>query len=158
VVLLSRLSLERGAMQTILNQQQSSTVCCSRHRHRDVGHRSCRSERHTGERRGTSLCEVLVALVLLSATAAWGLQAAAAAESALGAARVRQTQLHRAEWALAELDALPCDSINIARTIVEPRWRLTVERDHDALSYRDDVLLQSARGDTVRLHRGGWCD
>jgi hypothetical protein len=109
-------------------------------------------------RRGTSLCEVLVALVLLSATAAWGLQAATAAEAALGAARVRQTQLHRAEWALAELDALPCDSINISRTIVESRWRLSVERDHDALSYRDDVILQSQRGDTVRLHRGGWCN
>jgi hypothetical protein len=138
--------------------QRASTSSGTQSSTRKAMRRRRRAGRCLSARRGTSLCEVLVALVLLSATAAWGLQAAAAAEAALGAARVRQTQLHRAEWALAELDALPCDSINISRTIIEPRWRITVERDHDALSYRDDVLLQSARGDTVRLHRGGWCN
>ncbi len=109
-------------------------------------------------RRGTSLCEVLLALVLLSASAAWGLQAAAAAERAVGAARARRAALHRAERALADLDALPCDSINIVRASSEPRWHLTARRDHDGLAYSDDVALRDARGDTVRLRRAGWCE
>ncbi len=107
---------------------------------------------------GTSLCEVLLALVLLSATAAWGLRAAAAAERVLGDTHRQRTQLHRAERALADLDALPCDSINIARTIVEPRWRIAVARDHDGLAYSDDIVLRATTGDSVQLHRSGWCD
>ncbi|MBC7844454.1 MAG: hypothetical protein H7099_19250 [Gemmatimonadaceae bacterium] len=110
------------------------------------------------QRVGTSLCEVLLALALLSATAAWGLQAAAAAERALGDAQRGRSALHRAERALADVDALPCDSINLARSIVEPRWRLSVARDHDGQAYSDDVVLRAPGGDSVRLHRGGWCD
>ncbi len=108
--------------------------------------------------KGTSLCEVLVALVLLSATAAWALQATAAAEVALGKSRARHAELQRAERALADLDALPCDSINISRTITEPRWRIAIDRDHHGLSYDDAVVLRTARGDSVRVHRGGWCN
>ena len=109
-------------------------------------------------RPGTSLCEILLALVLLSATAAWGLQAAAAAERAVGSSRAHRASLHRAERALADLDALPCDSINITRTIRERRWQLTAQRDHDGLAHSDDVELHDLRGDTVRLHRAGWCE
>ena len=114
------------------------------------------SSRHA--QRGTSLCEVLLALTLLSATAAWGLQAAAAAEHALGKSHNKRQALHRAERALDDLNALPCDSINIVRTITEPRWRITATRDHDGLAYADDIALRTTLGDTVRLHRGGWCD
>lgn len=107
---------------------------------------------------GTSLCEVLLALVLLSATAAWGLQAAAAAERTLGDSQRKRMALHRAERALADLDALPCDSINIWRVIVEPRWRISVQRDHDGPVYSDDIVLRQSTGDSVRVHRGGWCN
>jgi hypothetical protein len=108
---------------------------------------------------GTSLCEVLLALVLLAATAGWGLQAAAAAERTLGRTERHRAQLHRAERAMADLDALPCDSINLARAIVEPRWRIAATRDHDGLAYSDDVVLRSVGlRDSVQLHRGGWCD
>ena len=116
--------------------------------------RHCRRD----TRLGTSLCEVLLALTLLSATAAWGLQAAAAAEKSLGKSHNRREALHRAERALDDLNALPCDSINITRTINEPRWRITATRDHDGLSYADDITLRTTLGDTVQLHRGGWCD
>jgi hypothetical protein len=102
---------------------------------------------------------VMLALVLLSATAAWGLQAAAAAERSLGTTERHRAQLHRAERALADLDALPCDSINISRSIAEPRWRLAVTRDHDGFAYSDDVVLRAlGTRDSVQLHRGGWCD
>ncbi len=107
---------------------------------------------------GTSLCEVLLALVLLSATASWALAATAAAERALGTARAQRAALHRAERGLADLNALPCDSINIARVVREPRWQLGVSRDHDGLAYRDEITLHSVRGDSIRLARGGWCD
>jgi hypothetical protein len=110
------------------------------------------------DRAGHSLCEVLLALVLLSATASWALSAVSAAERAMGSAGARRAALHRAERALADLDALPCDSINIVRSITEPKWRIFVQRDHDGLSYADDVVLRTVRGDSVRLHRGGWCD
>ena len=114
--------------------------------------------RHSPRRSGTSLCEVLLALVLLSATAAWGLQAAAAAERALGQSRARRAAMHRADRALGELNALPCDSINVVRSVTEPRWNIDARRDHDGLAYRDDVVLRTRSGDTVRAHRGGWCD
>lgn len=109
-------------------------------------------------RHGTSLCEVLLALVLLSATASWALSATASAERALGYARAHRSALHRAERALADLNALPCDSINVARTASEPRWQVVATRDNDGRSYSDDVILHSVRGDSIRLHRGGWCD
>ncbi len=108
--------------------------------------------------RGTSLCEVLLALVLLSATAAWGLQAAAAAEVAIGSSRAHRAALHRAERALADLEAMPCDSINITRTFSERRWQLTAQRDHDGLAHSDDVVLRDVRGNSIRLHRAGWCE
>ena len=112
----------------------------------------------SANRAGTSLCEVLLALALLSATAAWGLRAAAQAERAMGDMRRHQAALHRAERVLADLDALPCDSLSIVRATVEPRWRISAARDHRGDAYSDDVELTSRLGDTVRLHRGGWCD
>ena len=121
-------------------------------------HRQSGRHRQRDARLGTSLCEVLLALTLLSATAAWGLQAAAAAEKSLGKSHHRRDALHRAERALNDLNALPCDSINITRVINEPRWRITATRDHDGLSYADDITLRTTLGDTVQLHRGGWCD
>ncbi len=107
---------------------------------------------------GTSLCEVLLALVLLSATASWALTATSAAERALGDARSRRAALHRAERAMADLNALPCDSIDVARFAREPRWRVALTREHDSLTYRDHVTLLSVRGDSMQLARGGWCD
>jgi hypothetical protein len=109
-------------------------------------------------RPGTSLCEVMFALVLLATTAAWGLQAAAQAERAFGDLRRRQAALHRAERAIADFNALPCDSLSISRTIVEPRWRIEATRDHNGLAYSDDIQLTTNSADTVRLHQGGWCD
>jgi type II secretory pathway component PulJ len=108
--------------------------------------------------RGTSLSEVLVALVLLSATAAWGLQATAHAERSLGELRRREAALHRAERALDDLAAMPCESLSVVRTSVEPRWRVFAGRDHDGLAFSDDVVLTGTALDTLRLHRGGWCD
>jgi Tfp pilus assembly protein PilV len=110
------------------------------------------------KRFGTSLCEVLLALVLVSATASWALRATAATERALGNARHHQAARHRAERALADLNAMPCDSINVVRSVREPRWQLTLSRDHDGLTYRDEVFLHSARRDSMRLALGGWCD
>ena len=109
-------------------------------------------------RPGTSLCEILLALVLLAATAAWGLRAAAAAERALGQTRIQRAALHRAERALADLDALPCDSITVTRNATEARWHIEARRDHVGLAFSTDVALRDRRGDTVRVHRGGWCE
>jgi Tfp pilus assembly protein PilV len=109
-------------------------------------------------RTGTSLCETLLALVLLSATAVWGLQAATAAQRAVGDARARQAALHRAQRALADLDAIPCDSTATPRTLTEPRWRLTIERTRDGHAAHDDVTLRAVRGDTLHLRHSAWCD
>jgi Tfp pilus assembly protein PilV len=109
-------------------------------------------------RTGTSLCETLLALVLLAATAAWGLQAATAAQRAVGDARARQAALHRAQWALADLDAIPCDSTSAPRTLSEARWSLAIARTRDGHAYRDDVTLRAVRGDTLRLQHSAWCD
>ena len=109
-------------------------------------------------RPGTSLCEVLLALVLMSATAGWAFAATAAATRASAAANQHRGALHRAELALADLHALPCDSINIVRSVHEPRWSLSLTRDHQGLSHRDDVLLRTPTGDSVRVQRTGWCD
>jgi Tfp pilus assembly protein PilV len=110
------------------------------------------------DRIGTSLSEVLLALVLLSATAAWGLQATAAAERAVGTARAHRAALHRAERALADLNALPCDSLAGTRTVTEPRWHVTAERRRTGTYASDDVRLSSTRNDTIALHRSQWCD
>ena len=109
-------------------------------------------------RLGTSLCEVLLALVLLSATASWALRATAATERAVGNARYHQAARHRAERALEDLNAMPCDSINVVRSVREPRWQLDLSRDHDGLTYRDEIFLRSIRLDSMRLMLGGWCD
>ncbi len=112
---------------------------------------------HTVHRHGNSLCEVLLALALLSATAAWGLAAATAAERAVGQSNARRAALHRAERALADLDALPCDSANLTRITREPRWQLLTQRTTTAAAYRDDILLHTRLGDSIRLQSGGWC-
>ncbi|MDZ7632773.1 MAG: hypothetical protein U5K74_15910 [Gemmatimonadaceae bacterium] len=108
-------------------------------------------------RHGTSLCEVLFALVLLTATAGWAFAAVAAAERALGHTSAQRSALHRAERVLADLDALPCDS-SIVRTASEARWRIVAARRRDGHVYIDDVVLHTARGDTIRTRHGGWCD
>lgn len=113
---------------------------------------------HTVHRHGSSLCEVLLALALLSATAAWGLAAATAAERAVGRTNAHRAALHRAERALADLDALPCDSANITRNTSEPRWRVLARRTTTtATGYRDDILLHTTLGDSIRVQSAGWC-
>lgn len=109
-------------------------------------------------RNGSTLCEVIVALVLLSATAGWGLAATAAAERALGSASAHRAALHRAERTLADLDALACDSSAVSRSIVEPRWRLDANRLADGAARAAHVTLQSTRHDTVQVHAAAWCD
>jgi Tfp pilus assembly protein FimT len=108
-------------------------------------------------RSGTTFPEVLVALVLLSATAAWSFAATlASTRSTVSADRLRAAR-HRADLALAELHALPCDSINVVRVVREPRWTVSLTRDHQGQSHRDEVLLRTTGGDSVRVHRSGWC-
>lgn len=107
---------------------------------------------------GSSLCEILVALVLLSTTAAWALQATATAERTLGRTANTRRALHRAARSLADLDALPCDSASVSRTTIEPRWQIDARRTAAANIRHDDVRLRSARGDTLVLHHDGWCD
>lgn len=109
-------------------------------------------------RSGTSLCEILFALVLLSTTAAWALQATVTAERTLGRTAVTRRALHRAERSLADLDALPCDSTSVTRSVVEPRWQLAVTRVVAANTYHDDVRLRLTRGDSLVLHHDVWCD
>lgn len=108
-------------------------------------------------RHGTSLCEVLLALLLLATTAGWALAATAAAERALGAARARRAALHRAERALADLGALPCDSVVAPGTTSERRWHIRTQRQHTSSVARDEVTLHSAVGDTIRLRQSSWC-
>ncbi len=110
-------------------------------------------------RAGNSLCEVLLALVLLSATAAWGIGATAAAERALGNAAFERAAQHRAERALADLDALPCDTSAIARSVREPRWLIALNTLRTGHGSRASVSLSSsARADSVQLSRTRWCD
>jgi len=107
---------------------------------------------------GSSLCEILVALVLLSTTAAWALQATATAERTLGRTANTRRALHRAERALADLDALPCDSTSFSRTTIEPRWQLAARRAPAAHLRHDAVRLRFTNGDSIVLHHDGWCD
>jgi len=107
---------------------------------------------------GSSLCEILVAFVLLSTTAAWALQATATAERTLGRTANTRRALHRAERSLADLDALPCDSASVSRTTTEPRWQLAVQRASAANIQHDDVRLTFTNGDSLVLHHDGWCE
>ncbi len=109
-------------------------------------------------RRGTSFCEVLLALVLMSATAAWAFAATLASTRTSVHTDRERAALHRAELALGELHALPCDSTHIVRSIREPRWTLALTRDRQGLSHRDEVVLRPTTGDSVRVQRTGWCN
>ena len=108
-------------------------------------------------RSGTSLCEVLFALVLIALSASWALQAAGAAERAVGVAHGRTAAEYRAEHALRALHAFPCDSAPVASVITEPRWRLTLARTSQGDQRLDRVVLQSRRGDTITIARHRWC-
>ena len=108
-------------------------------------------------RTGTSLCEVLLALVLISTTASWALQSAAVTERAIGHTRARRAALHRATLALAELQTVPCDS-NVSRVNIEARWQILSARARSGRLLRDQVTIHSRRGDTIALHRNAWCD
>ena len=109
-------------------------------------------------RTGTSLCEVVLALCLLSATCAWGLQAAAEAQHALGRTQARRAALHRAQRELDDLAVLPCDSSSVDRVATEPRWRIATRRTRTGRTYSDNVTLRATAGDTTRVLRMGWCD
>ena len=106
---------------------------------------------------GTSLCEVLLSLVLITLLAGWALQASAATERALGVSRARLDATQRATFALAELHALPCDSASAARLITEPRWQLRAQRSGASAARSDEVVLHGRRGDTVTAGRHRWC-
>lgn len=108
-------------------------------------------------RRGTSLPETLLALVLLAALAAWALTAAQSAERQAGRATLRRDALHRAQLALADLAALPCDSTHVTTPGVEPRWHLAASREHAGASFRDVVRLESVRGDSIAVQRAFRC-
>lgn len=110
------------------------------------------------QRNGTSLCEILLALCLLSATSAWGLQAAAAAQHALGRAHAHRAALHRAQRELDDLDALPCDSVSVSHVATEPHWHLASTHTRAALTYSNLVTLRTTHGDTTRAQHIGWCD
>ena len=108
-------------------------------------------------RSGTSLGEVLFALVIIAMSASLALQAAMAAARALGTAHGRTDAAQRATLALATLHSLPCDSTAVARLIAEPRWQLTAVRRSRGQHRADEVVLQSRRGDTITMARHQWC-
>jgi len=110
-----------------------------------------------GFRNGTSLCEVLLALVIVSVAAGWSLQATAATERALGVSRGHLDAQQRATFALAELHSLPCDTAVAARTLTEPRWQLIARRTGSPAVRSDAVVLHARRGDTVTTGRHRWC-
>lgn len=107
-------------------------------------------------RTGTSLCEVLLALVLISASASWALHSAAVTERALGHARARRAALHRATLALAEMESVPCDSA-VSRLSVEPRWQVHTARARVGHRTHDRATIHSRRGDTIAVQRNAWC-
>ena len=109
------------------------------------------------DRHGTSLCEVLLALVIVSVAAGWSLQATAATERALGVSRGHLDAQQRATFALAELHSLPCDTAVAARTLTEPRWQLIARRTGSPAVRSDAVVLHARRGDTVTTGRHRWC-
>lgn len=108
-------------------------------------------------RSGTSLSEVLLALVLITFAASWALQAAASTERAVGASRARAAAMQRATLALAELQSLPCDTMTATRTATEPRWLLHARRRSSGAQRIDDVALYSRRGDTINTSHHIWC-
>ena len=108
-------------------------------------------------RAGSSLCEVLVALTIASAVAGVALSVTAASERIVGQVRLDRAALHRASLALAAVHAAPCDSMIPARTVVEPRWRVTTTRDVQGFATRDRVWVRTARGDTLNRRASGWC-
>lgn len=108
-------------------------------------------------RSGTSLCEVLLALVLIAISASWALQAAAATEQALGVSRQHADAMQRAELALADLQAMPCDSTATTRSFAEPRWRVQAIRTSHASHRINTVTLHARRGDTLSVTRQLWC-
>lgn len=107
---------------------------------------------------GTTLAEVLVALVLVSIGGAWTLHATAAAQRSLGHSFRTIAALNRASLALAQLHSLPCDSVTVARTTAEPRWIISARRTRTSHTYDDAVELRTRLGDTIRAARQGWCD
>jgi hypothetical protein len=108
--------------------------------------------------RGTSLCEVLLALTLLSATAAWGLAAAAAAERAAGIAQRRILALHRADDALGSVAGLPCDSAVVAQSAADARWTVDAARVTAAHVQHQRATVRSRAGDTLTVSATAWCD
>jgi hypothetical protein len=108
-------------------------------------------------RRGSSLIEVLMALVVLAATAAWSLGAVVAAERALGASDAHRAALHRAERALTDLEMVPCDSLVTTPPLREPRWHLIATRTRAGDVVHDAVRVQPLTGDTVAVSRAVWC-
>jgi Tfp pilus assembly protein PilV len=108
-------------------------------------------------RAGSSLCEVLVALTLVSAVAAAALTVTAASERIVGQARQRRAALHRVSLALATMRGVRCDSAIAPRTVVEPRWQVTSWRDAQGSSRRDRATIRTARGDTLTRVLSRWC-
>jgi hypothetical protein len=108
-------------------------------------------------RSGTSLCEVICALVVIAMASSLALHAATAAERAIGHAHRRTAAVHRAALELAALGSLPCDTASVTRRITEPRWQLDVVRTSLGPHRADDVVLRSHRGDTIRVARHRWC-
>ena len=106
---------------------------------------------------GTSLPEVLVALVVLATTAAWSLMAAAGAQRAIGASERHRSALRRAELALAGLDGLPCDSAVAVAPVREGRWVVVTSRVRTGDVVRSAAEVRAAAGDTVRVARAAWC-
>lgn len=108
-------------------------------------------------RSGTSLCEVLFALVIIAMSSSLALHAATAAERALGTAHGRTDAAQRAALELSALHSLPCDSASVTRLITEPRWQLTAARRSHGQQRADEVVLHSRRGDTITMARHHWC-
>ncbi len=108
-------------------------------------------------RSGTSLCEVLLALVIIAMSASWSLQATAATEHAVGVARARADAMQRASFELAALQALPCDTARSARIAAEPRWHLQATRTALGTLRKNDVVLATRRADTIRTTSYAWC-
>jgi Tfp pilus assembly protein PilV len=109
-------------------------------------------------RQGTSLCEMLVALTLLSATAAWGLAAAAAAERSVAAAQRRTLALHRAEAALSGVASLSCDSSTVTTYTVEPRWDIAAQRSTVGHVRQSVARVVTRTADSLTVSHSAWCD
>ncbi|MCC7053332.1 MAG: prepilin-type N-terminal cleavage/methylation domain-containing protein [Gemmatimonadaceae bacterium] len=127
-------------------------------------HHTPRPRRHAirrgpaGMRRaGMSLAEVLVALVVLAATAAWSLTAAAGALRAITLRDAHRLAVQRAELGLATLEALDCDSIAVPPLPRERRWVVRQARRRHGAAVHDAVSVLPVAADSVTLHRDAWC-